>query len=206
MLYSPASGIAGTPLARFGRDWRGGTIGTMTDPGLNDRLRQRSRRAGLMVGVSMALTIALCVGGFTVIYSVLVPVLSDVVGVEGREGTRVPSRDAAAVAVAQPSATATSDEPAAPVATEPAAPAPTATASAFQATHQIGAAESVNFRSGPSRDNPPILALTPQTPLQFLDERAPAGVPDDEPGWMKFRIESGEEGWVRQIDAQEIGP
>lgn len=79
---------------------------------------------------------------------------------------------------------------------------PTASASAFVPTHQIAVSESVNFRSGPSRDDPPIMALVPHTPLQFLDQRAPTDSPADGPGWMKFRIESGEEGWIREIDIE----
>jgi hypothetical protein len=51
----------------------------MTDPGLDQRLRQRSRRAGLMIGVSMALTIALCVAGFSVIYAALDDTIGDFV-------------------------------------------------------------------------------------------------------------------------------
>ncbi|MDP9368581.1 MAG: hypothetical protein M3Q03_09960, partial [Chloroflexota bacterium] len=51
----------------------------MTDPGLTNRLRQHSRRAGIMVGLSMALTIAICVGGFTTIYARLAPFTSDFV-------------------------------------------------------------------------------------------------------------------------------
>ena len=35
----------------------------MTDSGLSTRLRQQSRRAGLMVGLTMVLTIAICIFG-----------------------------------------------------------------------------------------------------------------------------------------------
>src|SRR3712207_8243475 len=82
---------------------------TMTDPGLNNRLRQRSRRAGFMVGITMALTIAICVGGVAGIYASLVPFLCDVVPAEGRDATRAPT-----------------PAPAAPQAREDDAPEPTA--------------------------------------------------------------------------------
>jgi hypothetical protein len=39
-----------------------------------------------------------------------------------------------------------------------------------------------------------------------LDERQETDNPEDEPGWMKFRIESGEEGWVREIDTDPYVP
>ena len=62
--------------------------------------------------------------------------------------------------------------------TEPTQPAPAAptdspTADDFEPTHQIGAGQSVNFRSGPSTTDPIIVALPPDTPLQYLDEDAP---------------------------------
>jgi hypothetical protein len=179
----------------------------MTDPGLNNRLRQRSRRAGFMVGITMALTIAICIGGFAGVYAGLAPYLSDLVPPEEREATRTPEPAppaAQAVENDAPEPTAPSAPPSEPTPTP--VPEPTATTTAFQPTHQIGAGESVNLRPEPSRNNNPIRALAPQTPLQFLDERSPAEIPDDAPGWMRFRTEQGEEGWVREIDTAPYQP
>ena len=179
----------------------------MTDPGLNNRLRQRSRRAGFMVGITMALTIAICVGGFAGIYASLVPFLSDVVPAEGRDATRTPTPAPAAAQAPEAEAPEPTAPPAPPPEPTPTpVPEPTATATTFQPTHQIGAAQSVNLRPEPSRNNTPIRALAPQTPLQFLDERAPAEIPDDAPGWMRFRTAEGEEGWVREIDTAPYQP
>ena len=172
----------------------------MTDPGLSNRLRQRSRRAGLMVGLSMALTIAICIGGSVAIYTGLIPYLSDVVPVEGRAPTRVPARSPDTAQVPPTSTPAPTVIEIAPTPTPEVTPA--TTQSAFRPTHQIGAAESVNFRSGPSRNDPVIIALPPATPLEFRDERASTDNPNDQPGWMKFRIEDGTEGWVREIDTE----
>ena len=77
----------------------------MTDPGLNNRLRQRSRRAGLMVGVTMALTIFICVGGFAAIYAGLVPFLSDVVPAQRTEA-RPPATRIVAQNIGQPTVAA----------------------------------------------------------------------------------------------------
>lgn len=177
----------------------------MTDPGLSNRLRQRSRRAGLMVGISMALTIIICVGGAIVIYAGLVPYLSDIVPVEGREPTRVPAptRDSAQVLPTPTSAPTI----AAPTPTPAPEAGPTATQTTFQPTHQIGAAQSVNLRPEPSTNNSPIRALAPETPLQYLNEDAPTDNPaQDGRRWMRFRTEQGEEGWVREIDTESYRP
>ncbi|MGH2562764.1 MAG: hypothetical protein ACRDJH_27200 [Thermomicrobiales bacterium] len=61
--------------------WRRETT-AMTGSGLTNRLRQRSRRAGLAVGLSMALTIGLSLGSFIVIYARLEPFTRDFVGAD----------------------------------------------------------------------------------------------------------------------------
>ncbi len=183
----------------------------MTDPGLNNRLRQRSRRAGLMVGVTMALTIVICVGGFAAIYAGLVPFLSDVVPAERTRAqppaTRIVAQD---TRQQQPTVTpqpiAPAPEVAGPTAgTEP-EPEPTATEEVFQPTHQVQAQEFVNLRPEPSRERPAIVSLAPGTPLQYLDEDAPTQDPNDAPRWMKFRTEDGQEGWIREIDTVTYRP
>jgi hypothetical protein len=157
-----------------------------------------------MVGLSMALTIVICVGASAAIYARLVPYVSDLVPVQGRAPTRAPARNPDAAQVAPTSTTA--PEPTIITLAPTPAPAPeqepTATVEAFQPTHQIRAVGSVNFRSGPSRNDPVIIALSPATPLQFLNERAATDNPNDQPGWMKFRIEDGTEGWVRELDTE----
>lgn len=76
----------------------------------------------------------------------------------------------------------------------------------FEPTHQIGAAQSVNFRAGPSTGDSIIEALSPATPLQYLDEDAPTTNPSDGDRWMRFRTEDGQEGWVREIDTTTYQP
>jgi hypothetical protein len=181
----------------------------MTDPGLSDRLRQRSRRAGLMVGVSMALAIAICVGVFAGIYASLTPWLSDLVPIAPAASTQVASNNAPAAPVNQ-----SNDQPAiapaeqadptvAPEPTAPTEPTPTPESNGFEPTHQIVAAgQSINLRPEPSTNNTPIRALSPATPLQFLDEESPS----DEGTWLRFRTEQNEEGWVREIDTEPYQP
>ena len=60
----------------------------------------------------------------------------------------------------------------------------------------------INVRPGPSvSSGDPIGSLDPSTPLMFLDEEAL-----DEEGvvWLKFRTESGQEGWIREVDTQAV--
>lgn len=212
----------------------------MTDPGLNDRLRQRSRRAGLAVGLSMALAIAICLGGATLIYAALIEPLSDLIpvsressapvtdriqqlapgdsGQQGLEaqapaGIEEPAGANAAQAAAPAEAPAQAAEGGAveqPETAEPAAPAePTATpepTALFLPTHQIGASQSVNFRAGPTRGDAILVALPPSTPLRYLDEDAPTEDASDGDRWMKFETETGQVGWVREIDVVSYQP
>ncbi len=185
----------------------------MTDPGLSARLRQRSRRAGLMVGVSMALAIAICVGVFAAIYAGLTPWLSDIVPIAPAASTQVVSNPAPvapannasnnqpAIAAAEPA-----DQPDPTPPPEPAAepePTPTPEGDAFAPTHQIRAAgESINLRPEPSTNLDPIRALSPATPLQFLEEESPSA----DGTWMLFVTTEGEEGWVRDVDTEPFVP
>src|SRR3712207_9461527 len=70
----------------------------MTDSGLSTRLRQQSRRAGLMVGITMVLVIAICIFGAAGLFAWLSRPFSDLIPV------------VAPAAQAQP--TAAPDEPA----------------------------------------------------------------------------------------------
>lgn len=81
---------------------------------------------------------------------------------------------------------------------------PTPTLTAFAPTHLVATATAVNFRAGPSFSADILRALPPQTPLQFLNERA---VTEDRlrdgPLWLKFRTEDGQAGWIREIDTEQ---
>src|SRR6476619_1175071 len=82
----------------------------MTDPGLTRRLRQQGHRSGLAIGISMALAIAVLIGGFTWIYVQLDPFVRDFAGAEpaptptaveqasssGKKATKTPTPDESA--------------------------------------------------------------------------------------------------------------
>lgn len=165
-----------------------------------------------MVGISMALSIAICVGVFAAIYAGLTPWLNDLVPIDPPPATQVASTNQQAAPPAsnggnnqpaiapvnQPDPTPTPE----PVAEDP-EPTPTPEGDDFDATHQIRAAgESINLRPEPSTNNNPIRALSPATPLQFLGEESPS----DDGTWMLFVTEEGEEGWVREIDTEAYVP
>ncbi len=174
----------------------------MTDSGLSARLRQQSRRAGLMVGLTMVLVIAICIFGAAVIYAALsrpfsdlIPMAAPAVQVPAAATLTTPREEAPAPA---PTTEAQSEAP-----VVDAAPTEPPITEAFAPTYQIGANSSVNFRSGPSTEDPIIRALSPAEPLQYLDEDQLAPNGDR---WMKFRAEDGSEGWVLEVFTEAYQP
>ncbi len=180
----------------------------MTDSGLSARLRQQSRRAGLMVGITMVLAIAICIFGAAALYAALARPFSDLVPNVAPAGQFAVADDSPTAEPEEtPAAAQNVETPAAAVPTESApAESTAAPASDFEPTHQIGAGTSVNFRAGPSTSDAIIIALSPATPLEYLDEDEPTTNPGDGDRWMKFRTESGEEGWIREIDTEPYEP
>lgn len=185
----------------------------MSDPGLSHRLRQRSRRSGFMIGVSMILTIALCAIGFTVLYTALDAFTSDFVSSTDDTPTVAPqvaqqqpassnqnAGDQQAAATSPPN----SQQPTAPTATV--APTRDASSNTFNPDYQIDAGQTVNFREGPSTATGILDGLPPATPLMYLDEDAPTDDPADGERWMKFETEDGQVGWVREVDVTDYVP
>lgn len=192
----------------------------MTDPGLNHRLRQRSRRAGIMIGISMLLTIAVCVGSFSIIYAGLDDIVGDFVSRADPDPTQIPTPTPATVAEAAPTQSAE------PKPSEAPAPEPTKASSDnqveptpkddkkdsdFEPDYQIDSFGSVNLRSGPGTRFAVVTSLPLEQPIEYVDESEPTTDPsNDELGegqvWMKFRTESGDEGWVREIDVTDYVP
>lgn len=191
----------------------------MSDPGLNQRLRQRSRRSGLIIGLSMALTLVVCVIAFTMIYAQLEPVVSDFVG---RGDIEVPTP--------LPTVVAEAPEPTAPPAVDPAAtdappaddgdnqaeateaPVETPEEQGFTPNYQISADGPVNLRPGPGvGTGDAIIALPVGTPLMYMDEEVPTEDPgrddlDEGSMWLRFQTEDGTEGWIREVDVSEYVP
>lgn len=195
----------------------------MQDPGLNHRLQQRSRRSGFMIGLTMALTLAVCLGSFTFIYAQLEPVVSDFVSDGETEVAVTAAPDVAESAPTQQPAGGQQDQANQPQPTQAAEPTPEPTEAEeeeptpeddeFDPDYQIDSPAPVNLRAGPSVQNSgdPIVAVPIGAPLMYLDESVPTEDPEgDDLGegqmWMKFRTEDGEEGWIREIDVTEYTP
>jgi len=190
----------------------------MTDPGLDQRLRQRSRRAGLMIGLSMALTIGLCVAGFSVIYAALDDTIGDFVSRDVPTAV-VRTTEAPETAVAQQQEPVSTEAPAAddaqPTATqapeETAAPTEAADDEAFTPDYESSFEAQLNFRSEPSTaggGDTVIQTLPAGTELESTGETQPSENPavDGEEGWIQFRLEDGTEGWLRAIDVSPLEP
>lgn len=191
----------------------------MTDPGLNHRLRQRSRRAGIMIGISMLLTIAVCVGSFSIIYAQLDTIVGDFV--TRNELKQARATEPALIAAAAPTQPPSSEPTTAPAPTNAPTEAPAETTEAeptqepdegeFDPDYQIDSVGSVNLRSGPGTDTPAIRALPLEEPLLYLGESQESDNPERDgltegQVWMHFRTEDGEEGWVRELDVTEYVP
>jgi hypothetical protein len=161
-----------------------------------------------MVGITMALAIAICIFGAAGVFAWLSRPFSDLIPAVAPAAQVAPAQEPAAQ---EGGGEAQQAAPAIEIETEPtaaAAAAATAPASeAFAPTHQISSSgESVNFRAGPSTADAIVSALPPATPLQYLNEDAPTENPNDGNRWMRFRIQNGAEGWVREIDTESYQP
>ncbi len=184
----------------------------MTDPGLSHRLRQRSRRAGFMIGISMILTIAVCAVGFTVLYTALDGFTSDFISRTDEEPTEAPqiAQDTNAQQSNDEPADSPPEQPTQQVNEDPPAEDPTPTPEpedpdGFNPDFAIEDGGSrINFREGPSTATGILDTLDPGTPLQYLNEDAPTDDDADGDRWMRFVTEDGVEGWVREIDVREI--
>jgi hypothetical protein len=181
----------------------------MTNPGLDNRLRQHSRRAGIIIGLSMALTIAMCIGGFAVIYAKIDPFTRDFVNAATITPTPPPTKAPKASksngnAAADNSNAAAEIQPTdTPV---PAQPSPTATSTGFNPDYRVSSDVRVNLRSGPSVDTDIVTTLDSGAELQYLNKTQDSANPDADgaKNWMNFRDQDGNEGWVRGIDVEKI--
>ena len=181
-------------------------MGRMVDQtGLNERLQQHSQRSGMMIGVSMAVVVTLLIGSFTWLFFRLDPFFSDFAGRAGVPRSTVePVRVAASPRTGTPAGSADPSVLAAP-------PTPTALILApptaigtpqFQATHAISDfGQQVNFRAGPSTASARVALLPPGTRLRFLNEQERI----EGMLWMRFSLERGEIGWIREIDVTPLG-
>ncbi len=184
----------------------------MTNPGLDNRLRQHSRRAGLIIGVSMALTIAMCIGGFAYIYAKIDPLTRDFVNAATITPTVPPTKTSKPSKSGNTAASgnSASTQPAFFQPTDtpvPSQPAPTETPTGFTANYRVSSTVRVNLRSGPSVDTDVVTTLDSGTELQYLNKTQDSANPDADgaQSWLNFRTAGGDEGWVRVIDVEKIG-
>lgn len=166
-----------------------------------------------MIGISMALTIAVCVGSFSVIYASLDTFVGDFIS-RGVPTDAAPTQPPAQVA----GAVVPTEAPAPPAPTQASAPEPTpppvattapATQPTFAPDYQ-SRSYTLNLRSEPSAeggDATIVTVLPPSSPLQYLNEEAPTANPArDGNRWMRFRTENGQEGWLRELDTEPYQP
>lgn len=169
----------------------------MQHPGLSSRLNQHSRRAGIAVGLSMFATIALLIGAFIWFFVKVESFTSDFTGIAGEIALPTPPGGGAVAGASEdpPAKKKSAKATRTPRAKATATPEPTPTSDAFQVTHLSNPALRVNFRPQPGTNNAPVRVLDGATPLQFLNERQTG---PDGAQWLKFRLQDGTEGWLRE--------
>ena len=181
----------------------------------------------MAVGLSMALAIAVCMGAFTYIYIQLEPWVQDFAGAEEAPPTRTPRPTAEPTDEAAEEES--EDEPEPTNTPEPEQPAESESTDeeqpieeqdeqdeddeeqddeeAFDPDYRLAGAGDVNFRTEPSTAGGGatiIRPISPGTELEYLNEEAPVDDPTDGTRWMRFQLEDGTEGWLREIDVEPI--
>ncbi|MDQ2684152.1 MAG: SH3 domain-containing protein [Chloroflexota bacterium] len=163
----------------------------------------------------MALAIAVLIGGFTWIYVALDPWVRDFAGAVEARPVRTPQERAEKTGADKertPSPTPVPTEPRTLSATEPTATAADAEQPTesdddlFQPDYRVVSVQPVRLRAGPSVQSAIVIdGLPPGTALRFLGEREASSNPavDGDLEWLHFRVETGQEGWIRRIDVQE---
>lgn len=154
----------------------------------------------MLVGLSMAIAIGICIIGFIWIYVRVGPVFSDFIPAKSASLTPVSSlltsgtptgsgTPIAGIAISSPTPTS--------LPSAVASPSPV-----WEATHKIVAGERVNFRAGPSTVSDIVDVLQPGTELKFIgQQQITSGVT-----WMEFELQDGTQGWVRTVDVDPITP
>mgnify|MGYP001263549221 CR=1 FL=1 len=151
----------------------------------------------------MALTIAVCVGSFVIIYAQVDPFTRDFIAAPAT-ATPTPKpkdekADTAQSGAASSGNSASNDSAAAAEPTATAEPAPpTPTPNEFTADYRSNDETAVNFRSGPTTDSDVLQLLDAGTPMQSTGKKE---TDDGGTVWMEFKLQNGTTGWIREIDA-----
>ena len=154
----------------------------------------------------MAVTIAVCVGSFVIIYAQVDPFTRDFVAAPATS-TPTPKptstkndNESSGAADTENTDNATtnqaSDDAPEPTATTESAPTPTP--NAFTADYHSNDETAVNFRSQPTTDSEVLLVLDAGTPMQSTGTKQ---TDDGGTVWMEFKLQDNTTGWIREIDA-----
>jgi len=161
----------------------------------------------------MAMAIAICLGAFTFLYVKLDPWVRDFSGSESAP-TATPGDQASGneenvdeeptEVVEEPTAVPTDSADGESGNVSEADSTNADETKAFEPDYQVTALEDVNFRSGPGTSFEPVAQVGPGTPLHYEGETQPATEPDNAgTNWMKFTLEDGREGWIRDVDVSQ---
>lgn len=166
-----------------------------------------------MIGVSMGLTIAVCIGGFSVIYASLDNVVGDFVSRDVPTAIVQTPATEGQVAANDPEtgggdgdAEQLAPEPTAPPTTPPeSTPPPAEEPEEFTPDRQSSSQQTIRFRTEPGTsggEETIVTVLTPSTPVQSTGETETNDDPEPNTLWIQLRLEDGTVGWMREIDTE----
>jgi hypothetical protein len=179
---------------------------------LNQRLHQRGRRSGAILGVSIAAAMLLGIVTFVLLYALVDPLTTEFISKDGAEVNLpapepLPTRVASDPTAVSTTAAAVAGVPTPTVEAELLSNAEaTADDRGFQPDYRVSAARRINLRSGPGTSYGVVVVLTAGTELQLIDEDAATVGQRPDQRWLKFRTATGEEGWIREIDVEPMSP
>jgi Bacterial SH3 domain len=199
----------------------------IANTGLTERLEQHSQKNGYALGIAMAGCILIALAGFIFLYThiSILPDFSNKIDttsipssrqpvsgtpVSGGQGITPPAtirpgtpNANATTQASVPSPTPANAAPTQPPAATPGTGTPSTVATpttAFKPNYRIAGGFTINFRSGPSKNDPVVKTLPPGTELQFLNQTQEV----EGEVWRRLRDAVGTEGWVRDIDLEKI--
>jgi hypothetical protein len=200
----------------------------IANTGLTERLEQHSQKNGFTLGIAMAGCILIAFAGFIYLYThiTILPDFSNHIDATNIPSSRQPVSGTSVPGVQgiTPPATIRPGTPNANATTQASVPSPTPRSAAgatqppaatpgtgtpttlatptttFAPNYHIAGGFTINFRSGPSKNDPVVKTLPPGTELQFLNQTQEV----EGEVWRRLRDAVGAEGWVRDIDLEKI--
>jgi hypothetical protein len=178
---------------------------------LEHRLKQRGRRSGIIIGVSIAAAMTLGMVTFVLIYAVIDPLTTDFISKHGADVSRPALDPPLPTEAIDPTDVSTSARDGEAVPTSVAevgmlgSSGATAEASSFLPDYRVVPADGVNLRLSPGVSSAVVVVVPAGGALEYLNDSRVTANPQQDGlpmggRWLKFRTAAGDEGWIREVD------